>query len=60
IANDPLNPSPYSTQALARYIFGDLARAERDVRHAIALSPESGCRWIRCCGRSRTILALPH
>ncbi|MDP9012131.1 MAG: winged helix-turn-helix domain-containing protein, partial [Pseudomonadota bacterium] len=23
IANDPLNPSPYSTQALARYIFGD-------------------------------------
>ena len=50
IANDPLNPSPYSTQALARYVFGDLARAERDVRHAIALSPTSGYRhylWVR-------------
>jgi tetratricopeptide (TPR) repeat protein len=44
IANDPLNPSPYSTQALARYVFGDLTRAERDVRHAIALSPSSGYR----------------
>ena len=44
IAGDPLNPSPYSTQALARYLFGDLARAERDVRHAIALSPDSGYR----------------
>jgi tetratricopeptide (TPR) repeat protein len=44
IANDPLNPSPYSTQALAHYLFGDLAGAERDVRHAIALSPNSGYR----------------
>jgi predicted Zn-dependent protease len=26
-------------QALARYMFGDFAGAERDIRHAIALSP---------------------
>ncbi|MDP8984853.1 MAG: winged helix-turn-helix domain-containing protein [Pseudomonadota bacterium] len=45
IASDPLNPGPYSTQALALYLFGDLARAERDVRHAIALSPHSGHRY---------------
>jgi TolB-like protein/DNA-binding winged helix-turn-helix (wHTH) protein/tetratricopeptide (TPR) repeat protein len=44
IANDPLNPGPYSTQALARYVFGELARAEDSARHAIALSPSSGYR----------------
>jgi TolB-like protein/DNA-binding winged helix-turn-helix (wHTH) protein/Tfp pilus assembly protein PilF len=37
--NDPLNPIPYWMQALARYMFGDFAGAERDIRHAIALSP---------------------
>jgi TolB-like protein/DNA-binding winged helix-turn-helix (wHTH) protein len=44
IANDPLNPSPYSTQALARYVFGELDRAEDSARHAVALSPTSGYR----------------
>jgi TolB-like protein/DNA-binding winged helix-turn-helix (wHTH) protein len=42
IVNDPMNPIPYWTQALARYVFGDLAGAERDIRHAIALSPGNG------------------
>ncbi|MDP9012132.1 MAG: winged helix-turn-helix domain-containing protein [Pseudomonadota bacterium] len=41
IANDPLNPIPYWTQALARYMFGDLAGAERNIRHAMALSPKN-------------------
>jgi TolB-like protein/DNA-binding winged helix-turn-helix (wHTH) protein len=44
IANDPLNPVPYSTQALARYVFGELGRAEASARHALALSPGSGYR----------------
>jgi TolB-like protein/DNA-binding winged helix-turn-helix (wHTH) protein len=44
IANDPLNPGPYSTQALAQYVFGELTRAEDSARHAIALSPSSGYR----------------
>jgi TolB-like protein len=42
IVNDPMNPIPYWTQALARYVFGDLAGAERDIRRAIAHSPGNG------------------
>jgi tetratricopeptide (TPR) repeat protein len=42
IANDPMNPIPYWTQALARYVYGDLAGAERRLRHAIELSPNNG------------------
>jgi tetratricopeptide (TPR) repeat protein len=42
IINDPMNPVPYWTEALARYVFADLSGAERDIRHAIALSPGNG------------------
>ena len=44
IARDPLNPSPYSTRALARYVYGDLEEAERDIRRAIDLGPDVGYR----------------